>query len=89
MKKDLLVIHLGYYHPNNANWNYQIYLLTTGKASVMVRTTFGGDYRIAEQLEKEGYKINRQYWGIGNFKWNDIKNLMEEDNIERIKELLQ
>lgn len=34
-------VRVGYYHPSNANWSYQMYVIDTGKRLMPVVSLFG------------------------------------------------
>lgn len=38
---NMKAIKVGYYHPSNANWNYEVYVVLYNGCLVKVVTTFG------------------------------------------------
>ena len=75
-----LIENIGYYHPSNANWSYHIHAIIDSTGARLYKETFGGDSRLRERLEKEGYKVERLYLGKGSgveYKWKNIKDLLD------------
>lgn len=78
--KEVIFIPIGYYHPSQANWNYYIHIIIDSTGARMYRETFGGDSRLKERLEAEGYVVKVLFTGVGSspeHKWKDIKGLQD------------
>ena len=78
---------LGYYHPSNANWNYYIYLLEWAGYSLRVRSTFGAESRLKQQLIDLGHTVDFSPIGQFEMKYRDIAKLWDIDHNN--KELLE
>ena len=77
---NIKISKVGYYHPSNANWSYQIFHLESDKAVFKATSTFGADYRLKEALTDLGYKVETGYIGDYEMRYRDIKGLLDIDN---------
>jgi len=78
-------LKLGWYHPSNANWSYQIWLITDDTGARMYRSTFGGEYRMEAKMTKENKKIEKLHAGVGSdteYKWASVRNLPDIEEYE-------
>ena len=77
---NIKISKVGYYHPSNANWSYQVFHLESDKAVLKATSTFGADYRLKHALEELGYTVETGYIGDYEMKYRDIKGLLDIDN---------
>lgn len=80
-----LITDVGYYHPSNANWSYHIHILIDATGARFYRDTFGGDRRMIEKFESQGYEIEKLYAGKGSntqYKWSEVKHFNDIENYD-------
>lgn len=80
MEKITIVEGLGYYTPSNANWSWRTHLIIDKKGARLYKEQFGGDSRLRQRLEEEGYEVVRLYAGKGGgvqLRRKDIKDLLD------------
>lgn len=77
----IIISDIGYYHPSNANWNYNIFFVENPQGeSMKVKSTFGADYRLKKALEDLGHEVkSRDISGNAKLSYSQIKNLPDID----------
>ena len=74
----ITIIETGFYHPSQANWSYHIFMVIDELGACLYSSTFGGDYRLVERLEKEGKKVKRSYVNASaKFSWSDVRKMQD------------
>lgn len=71
------IINIGWYHPSNANWNYNIWLVIDGEEARLYKETFGGHHRMMDRMKKEGKEI-KEIYGVmfnGYYKGREVAKM--------------
>lgn len=77
-----LINQVGYYHPSNANWSYEIYTVTIikdneVKNNLFYKGTFGAYHRVVKALEGKGiHAVHNRMTNI-EAKHKDIKYMAD------------
>jgi hypothetical protein len=78
----VIFIPMGYYHPSQANWNYNVHLVIDATGARMYKENFGGDSRIIAILEAKGIKCERMHAGVGSSPKHSYKDIARMADIE-------
>jgi len=74
----ITIVKTGWYHPSTANWSYGIWAVIDDTGAKLYKETFGGDYRMSEQMKAKGHEVKTLSVGcLANYKWKDIKGLSD------------
>lgn len=82
---------IGYNHPSQANWSYQIYkfdLIDTKQAycmSIIAKSTFGGDERLPQQLKNIIIHTKDVHTSTGTPKITGISSMLDVEDKDFIK----
>lgn len=74
---------VGYASPSQANWSYRIWNCYGKNGRVQCKETFGGDYRLKEQLEEAGYEVKvYQSMQLGKFGVRETEKMPDIESPE-------
>lgn len=72
------IVKVGYYHPRNANWNYEIFLIIDLTGARLYRSTFGEEHDIIKK-----WSIKQSYTqSIGKYDWKQVKVMESVKNYQ-------
>jgi hypothetical protein len=79
MKKNntIQMVPIGFYHPLNTNWSYEIILVIDNTGLKFYKSVFGADTRKRRELKEKGFdveKLSTDFQFSPVFKWSDVKN---------------
>lgn len=71
--RKITITEVGYFHPSQANWNYNIFLIVDKTGARFYKATFGGEHRIKQAVREldqstslNGIQLEYLHAGIGS-----------------------
>jgi len=69
------LIKTGWYHPSNANWSYEIFMLIDATGAKLYYSTFGGDSRLANSFAGKVERLS--VYESAQYKARDLKSMTD------------